>query len=275
MAKGLKNLNQEFRAAKRSKPSHPHGPADSGIRLYNEEEFLTSDSQLLLTQKAYDDNDSDSGISDSSSVVNPEIQNSALNNQDPGNIVALNSSCHFNRQVLNDVPGDIDMVAPVGGAVSSPSSSRENESSACSLSPVTSSSTALNSIEAIDERKEHILNRLMTKFHEMFDASSGISSRGDREPSSSKSASPASSQSRGSGQTRETKKKRKSDEIEEENNDDHDDEPNKRPIHPNKRKNSGPSGKRKFACPFFKHDPQMYQVRTCQGPGWESVHRIK
>jgi len=31
-----------------------------------------------------------------------------------------------------------------------------------------------------------------------------------------------------------------------------------------------------FACPFFKRDPVRYKnYRTCLGPGWTSLHRIK
>ncbi|KXX77821.1 hypothetical protein MMYC01_206964 [Madurella mycetomatis] len=33
---------------------------------------------------------------------------------------------------------------------------------------------------------------------------------------------------------------------------------------------------RKFACPFCKHNPAKYKnVRTCSGPGWDDVHRVK
>lgn len=33
---------------------------------------------------------------------------------------------------------------------------------------------------------------------------------------------------------------------------------------------------KKLACPYFKHDPQKYQkVRSCPGPGWDTVHRLK
>ncbi|PVH98437.1 hypothetical protein DM02DRAFT_46224 [Periconia macrospinosa] len=32
----------------------------------------------------------------------------------------------------------------------------------------------------------------------------------------------------------------------------------------------------RFACPFFKHDPARYRNRrTCPGPGWPTVHRMK
>ncbi|KAK1779365.1 hypothetical protein QBC45DRAFT_326124 [Copromyces sp. CBS 386.78] len=33
---------------------------------------------------------------------------------------------------------------------------------------------------------------------------------------------------------------------------------------------------RKFACPFCQHNPVKYRtVKTCCGPGWDSVHRVK
>ena len=32
----------------------------------------------------------------------------------------------------------------------------------------------------------------------------------------------------------------------------------------------------RFACPFYKHDPNRYRSRrTCPGPGWTTVHRMK
>jgi hypothetical protein len=32
----------------------------------------------------------------------------------------------------------------------------------------------------------------------------------------------------------------------------------------------------RFACPFYKHDPNRYRnLRTCTGPGWPTVHRMK
>ncbi|KAH7555043.1 hypothetical protein BM1_07704 [Bipolaris maydis] len=32
----------------------------------------------------------------------------------------------------------------------------------------------------------------------------------------------------------------------------------------------------RFACPFYKHDPNRYRNRrTCPGPGWTTVHRMK
>lgn len=38
---------------------------------------------------------------------------------------------------------------------------------------------------------------------------------------------------------------------------------------------STPKGLR-FACPFYKHNPERYETsRSCCGPGWETVHRVK
>ncbi|KAM0556473.1 hypothetical protein ACHAO7_002599 [Fusarium culmorum] len=42
-----------------------------------------------------------------------------------------------------------------------------------------------------------------------------------------------------------------------------------------KRPKGSPTGPL-FACPFYKHDPVKYKnSRSCVGPGWKSVHRVK
>jgi hypothetical protein len=33
--------------------------------------------------------------------------------------------------------------------------------------------------------------------------------------------------------------------------------------------------KRRFACPYYKHDPDANLHRSCRGPGWPTVHRVK
>jgi hypothetical protein len=37
------------------------------------------------------------------------------------------------------------------------------------------------------------------------------------------------------------------------------------------------NSRRRFACPFYKHDPDESIVlyRSCRGPGWPTVHRVK
>ncbi|KAH6655829.1 hypothetical protein BKA67DRAFT_250466 [Truncatella angustata] len=37
-----------------------------------------------------------------------------------------------------------------------------------------------------------------------------------------------------------------------------------------------PSSQKRLACPYFKKDPNRFQTwRSCPGPGWETVHRLK
>jgi len=41
-------------------------------------------------------------------------------------------------------------------------------------------------------------------------------------------------------------------------------------------KREPPNDGRTFACPFFKHDPARFRkVKTCCGPGWKDIHRVK
>ncbi|KAJ3548026.1 hypothetical protein NM208_g1212 [Fusarium decemcellulare] len=47
------------------------------------------------------------------------------------------------------------------------------------------------------------------------------------------------------------------------------------PPAPKRQQKEDPDAK-KFACPFYKHNPQEFkEFRTCMGPGWTSIHRIK
>jgi hypothetical protein len=43
-----------------------------------------------------------------------------------------------------------------------------------------------------------------------------------------------------------------------------------------KKVNPKEGNEKTFACPFCKHDPAKYKkTKTCCGPGWEDVHRVK
>ena len=43
-----------------------------------------------------------------------------------------------------------------------------------------------------------------------------------------------------------------------------------------KKMNPKEANEKTFACPFCKHDPAKYKkTKTCCGPGWEDVHRVK
>ncbi|KAH9885965.1 hypothetical protein F4778DRAFT_759862, partial [Xylariomycetidae sp. FL2044] len=44
----------------------------------------------------------------------------------------------------------------------------------------------------------------------------------------------------------------------------------------NKRAKKDAEIERKWACPFYKHDPRAHSGRrSCAGPGWTSIHRLK
>lgn len=44
----------------------------------------------------------------------------------------------------------------------------------------------------------------------------------------------------------------------------------------NKRAKKDDLAERMFACPFFQHDPGSHNShRSCTGPGWLSIHRLK
>ena len=79
----------------------------------------------------------------------------------------------------------------------------------------------------------------------------------------------------GSGASR--KHVRKSDRDTGDNQDDDDDEDNrKRKRGKSRSADTGDMAQRKLACPFFKRRPATYMSRrSCPGPGWQSVHRLK
>ncbi len=59
--------------------------------------------------------------------------------------------------------------------------------------------------------------------------------------------------------------------------DDEEDKGEDEDDHSKKRMNSGPeASQRRLACPFFKRNPPRYsEERSCVGPGWLTVHRLK
>jgi hypothetical protein len=102
---------------------------------------------------------------------------------------------------------------------------------------------------------------------------------GAGEPGMSSSSHSATSQSSGSKVSSmgpgNNKRTREKDESNRPNGDDPGDDPNKR------RQLTGvyslpPLVDRKFACPFFKRHPDKHRKwRSCSGPGWDTIHRLK
>ncbi|KAM6532805.1 hypothetical protein FALCPG4_005855 [Fusarium falciforme] len=110
------------------------------------------------------------------------------------------------------------------------------------------------------------------------DSSSRAPADGETSKKPSKSQRPNSHYDEGTNGTAKTDKKRKRDSPERDD-DDFDDSGRGggRPNSGKRRKDEEEeSEKNKFACPFYKNDPQAFRAsRTCVGPGWSSVHRVK
>lgn len=82
----------------------------------------------------------------------------------------------------------------------------------------------------------------------------------------------------GTNGTTKASKKRKQDSVERDDDDfDESGRGGGRPNTGKRRKDEEEeSEKNKFACPFYKNDPQAFRAsRTCVGPGWSSIHRVK
>ncbi|KXH35482.1 hypothetical protein CSAL01_01563 [Colletotrichum salicis] len=73
------------------------------------------------------------------------------------------------------------------------------------------------------------------------------------------------------GQKRQLKGRDQEDDDASENDENNDRNRNKK-----RTKTDEDDDRRKFACPFYKHDPARYKShRTCVGPGWHEIHRMK
>ena len=79
---------------------------------------------------------------------------------------------------------------------------------------------------------------------------------------------------RGTGQGSASKRKSRADENASFENPDDDGPTKRRRVSIATTEDSEPGPR--FACPFYKHDPNRYRNRrTCPGPGWPTVHRMK
>ena len=128
------------------------------------------------------------------------------------------------------------------------------------------------------DRKRVLLNRLMGYFYSIFSASLSFSpyirahghnqALRPQESNSSRQEQPASGIH--SSQNAPHKRSRQ------DGDDGGDEEPRE-----NKRVRMGTDTpaeevSQRLACPFFKKDPRQYQSwRSCPGPGWPTVHRLK
>lgn len=103
------------------------------------------------------------------------------------------------------------------------------------------------------------------------DSPSGEDSRTDSNPRTSSGQSSNTQSSSGHNPS----KLRKSSQNNNDGEGDNEDEESRRTSDPTNSTSDG-SAKRRFACPFYKRDPRRHQGRrSCSGPGWTSLHRMK
>lgn len=132
------------------------------------------------------------------------------------------------------------------------------------------------------DRRRALLDRLMEYCYTIL-AHNYTELKGDAPTSYAPSSTSSSSQGGGSSQAIQApgrsgglgKSKKRSSQKESDASGDSDDEEEDKGSGYKRMKTEENLGKR-LACPFFKRNPQRYQEeRSCVGPGWRTVHRLK
>lgn len=153
----------------------------------------------------------------------------------------------------------------------------------CSTSAGSPSDTENHWVERIiSPMTRHIVDRIMNGLHFIFDLKSGIitcTSDGSTSSASPSSSFNSSQGSSASGTSNAGSKRSQGDGGDGDSlspGDNGDNDRGKRlkrnPTSPNSEDSHSP----KYACPYFKRNPQKYkQRRSCAGPGWPNVYRIK
>jgi hypothetical protein len=160
--------------------------------------------------------------------------------------------------------------------------------STCDLSDISDSS--IGSIQralsgphlSTEARKEALIDYIMDHFHAFFThcprsyrtVNEGRNGGSSQERQGSTSNSSGVQEERGSSSV--SQGKRNIDHVDGDESGDQDDD---YPRSPKRRKDShakGDDGGPNFACPYFKRNRKRYQLyRSCPGPGWKGVHRMK
>jgi hypothetical protein len=160
----------------------------------------------------------------------------------------------------------------------------QDRSTSCSASNNTSCSElsddmSVNDVEGSIPRKDDIVDRVMLKFYDIFTPAEYNSRTEHPSSASPKSSECNETTKKGSLNVSGSKRaqpdsQRNGDDA---NNDDQDDgHSRKRPCKSMSDRLGDPETRRLLACPYFKHNPKKYQTwRTCIGPGWDSVSRLK
>ena len=132
-------------------------------------------------------------------------------------------------------------------------------------------------LDRVDIPKKQLLDTLMVSFYDMFDSYMGFIHRAESGSSiGSRQFSTASTNSLGKDSSRGGIRRRKGNQDDDLPEEDDDSNSRKRHKKPAKLEDTECASKRRLACPYFKHDPRRYLgLRSCPGPGWDTIHRLK
>jgi hypothetical protein len=129
-------------------------------------------------------------------------------------------------------------------------------------------------------QKQRLIDHLINAFYETLKSATPYRSCTGSHDAPSQGISQLALPSNDKSSTNGNRIKRKTDHEEDDNGEEDGDRPFKRPTNtPNDKLSS-----LKYACPYHQHDPRRYGVslessdanfRSCAGPGWKSVARIK
>lgn len=183
------------------------------------------------------------------------------------------------------IPSIADVLAKADGAESGAlKDPRPLSTSTSSTSHTTSDESNISDEGAVPtsvELKDMLLTRLMDYFFSVFSTTparqphnyqrGSASSANTRQSSTTGIGDISSNNTPRSG----SNKRRKISQDEDELEGDDDNKSNRGPKEDKPNRDSVPPNRR-LACPYFKHNPRKYQGgRSCCGPGWRSVNRIK
>ena len=172
----------------------------------------------------------------------------------------------------DEVLGDYDCLSAPS---TTESDFEDNESSEAENTSSESSSESSFISPVIEAYKRDAVEGLMAEFEALLDHSLGVRSRATSTGSSNGSSPPRSSAEQPSQQRDSGRGKRKErDEDDSRSSRGGGDDDRYKKVHV-----EGPSNDlspRKFACPYYRRNSQKHKKhRSCAGPGWISVHRVK
>lgn len=186
--------------------------------------------------------------------LDDEIIASSIENQDGFSKISETEDSY--NELFSDTETDYEY----SSCTDTPSSVESQDWFELNLSPIT----------------RHVVDRLMSGLHFMFDLKSGIIMCTSGEAAPSSASTNNSTLDHSASAPKDSKKRSISDDNSQAPEDDDGNERNKRPR--SNRADPGKKGdpRRKLACHYFKRNPEKHSQRSaCTGPGWDKVHRVK